>query len=70
MAVLMIWIILLYPSEIFSPTANFITDAISHLQPHSISLFPLSLSLCYLALSPQLSIDYLTLPSPTIMIIE
>jgi hypothetical protein len=31
---------------------------------------PLSLSLRYLALSPQFSINYLTLSSPTIMIIE
>ncbi len=37
---------------------------------NALPLPPLSLSLRYLALSPQLSIEYLTLPCPTIMIIE
>jgi hypothetical protein len=51
--------------------ANFITDAITHLQQHSASLpRSLSLSLRHLASSPQLSIEYLTLSCPTIMIIE
>jgi hypothetical protein len=52
--------------------AKFITDAITCLQQHSASLLPLplSLSLRYLALSPQPSFKYLTLSSPKFMIIQ
>jgi hypothetical protein len=49
---------------------KFITDAITSLQKHSASLSSLSLSLCYLALSPQPSFKYLTLSSPIFMIIQ
>jgi hypothetical protein len=41
--------------------AKFITDAITYLQQLSLSL---SLSLHYLAPSPQLSVEYLTLSCP------
>jgi hypothetical protein len=47
--------------------AKFITDAITYLQQLFLSL---SLSLSYLAPSPQLSVEYLTLSCPTKSLIE
>jgi hypothetical protein len=44
-------------------------DRCQHLFAATLYL-SLSLALCYLALSPQLSVDYLTLLCPTIVIIE